>query len=306
MPPLQVNWPKSGRYILAVSGGADSMVLLDLFSHAAAGRHYQLTVAHFDHGARPDSAADQKLVGDTAAKLGLPFVTTSASLARANEATARTARHIWLEHLRVAHSAAAVLTAHHQDDLIETSLLNLARGSGRLGLAPMHTSPTILRPLLNLSRHDLRAYAADHQIIWHEDSTNADITNPRNFLRHKLLPSATPNWRLQYLDQIANLNELNTKIAQSISAILEPARLDTFTYSFTKYAMKNLSQAEISELILAAARRLQPGIQLDRRLLIEIAEFAKTGHAGKFRPLRQGLVLSHTKDNVTLTTKSLP
>src|SRR5258708_4792170 len=134
-----VKWPAAGKYLLAVSGGGDSMALLDLMAGASGERGYELVVAHFDHGLRPNSAAD---------------------------------RHIGLEQPRAARLAAAVVTAHHLDDLIETSLLNLARGSGRRGLAPMQRGP-LLRPLLGVTRDQLRDYAAAHNLRWHEDPTNA-------------------------------------------------------------------------------------------------------------------------------------
>jgi len=304
MQPLNVKWPPPGRYLLAVSGGADSMVLLDLFAHAAADRSYQLTVAHFNHGVRSDAAQDQQLVGATAAHFNLPFVSETASLAGASEATARAARHGWLDRQRRVQNASAILTAHHQNDLLETSLLNLARGSGRFGLAPMASTATILRPLMAVTRQDLRTYAAAHNVAWREDSTNADLSNPRNFIRHRLLPAAPAGWPARYLELIENLAELNTKIDQSISEMLDAAQAAEHTYSFPKKFIQTLSLAELEEVILAAARRLQPGIQLDSRLVREVAAFAKTGQTGKFRPLRQGVTLQHTRSAVNLTTKS--
>jgi tRNA(Ile)-lysidine synthetase-like protein len=300
----RVRWPAAGRYILAVSGGADSMVLLDVCARAAAERGFELVVAHFDHGLRDGSAADLAFVAAAAARYGLAFESHAAGLGHASEASARAARHLWLEQIRAIHIAAAVLTAHHQDDLLETSLLNLARGSGRLGLAPMQTSPTIVRPLLSLTRADLRAYAKLAKITWREDPTNADIGNARNLLRHLLLPAADVVWRSRYLELIEKVAELNTKIAQSISVILESAYIDEHTYSFPVETVRALTPPELEELLLAAARSLHPGIQLDRPLVADIAQFAQTGRSGKYRPLRQGLVVVIAPGFISLTTKS--
>ena len=302
MKKLPVNWPPSSRYILAVSGGADSMVLLDLFVRAASEHKYELIVAHFDHGIRTDSAADRRLVEDAAAHHSLPFEAQTANLRGSGEAAARAARDTWLEQVRQKRHAAAILTAHHQDDLIETSLLNLARGTNRLGLAPMAASPTILRPLLGTSRAKLREYACARDVVWHEDSTNADQSNPLNFLRLSLLPSASLDWRNRYLELIATLTELNTKIDQSISEMLESARLDPQTYSFPTAQITDLDTLELQELIVAASRALQPGIQLDEPLIREIAAFAKNATTGKFRPLRQGVLCVRTRKGVNLTT----
>ncbi len=300
MEVLNIIWPAPGKYIVAVSGGADSMVLLDILA-TATDRNLKLTVAHIDHGLRPESASDSAFVAAAAARYGLPFEHLAAELGQASEAAARTVRHDWLEQTRQKLGAAAVLTAHHQDDLLETSLLNLARGSGRLGLAPMATSPTILRPLIQLTRADLRHYAG-HQIAWREDPTNADISNPRNLLRHRILPHADPLWRASYLENLAQLDKLNKKVDQSISIMLKAARLDPNTYSFPAKFVRGLQPGEFEELILAAARLMRPGVQLDRRLVTEAAEFAKTGRPRKYRPLRQGLIIEIDSARICLTT----
>jgi tRNA(Ile)-lysidine synthase len=303
MDGLDISWPAPGRYVIAVSGGADSIVLLDIFA-TAGNRGYDLTVAHVDHGLRPESASDADFVAKAAARYGLPIEQHAAGLGQASEAAARAVRHEWLEETRVDIGALAVLTAHHQDDLLETSLLNLARGSGRLGLAPMATSPTILRPLMNLTRADLRHYASEHQIAWREDSTNADISNPRNFLRHQLLPYADAAWRASYLGNISQLAKLNKKVDQSISVILESAHVSPNTYSFPLQKVRSMKTGEFEEVLLAAARRLRPGVQLDRRLIIEAATFAKTGLPHKYRPLRQNIVINIETDCINLTTNA--
>ena len=304
MTQEHVIWPGAGRYLLAVSGGADSMVLLDIFACSAKQRGYELVVAHFDHGMRTDSKLDRQFVQAATESYSLPFVHATARLNYASEATARSARHTWLAVQRDRMSALAILTAHHQDDLLETSLLNLARGTGRLGLAPMAPTATILRPLLALDRTQLRDYAAEHNIGWHEDSTNADTANPRNFLRLELLTRASPIWRQRYLVLITSLANLNNKVDQSISDILAPAYVNQDVYSFSRELVRSRSDQATQEVLLAAARRLRPGIQIDQRLIQEIAHFAKTGYSGKLRPMRQGLTLSITKDTVNLTTKS--
>ena len=291
-----VIWPPAGRYIVAVSGGADSMVLLHMLAAEAPARGYQLVVAHFDHGLRSSSAADAELVRAVAASAGLPFELHRAGLGAASEAAARTARHSWLEQQRVGHGAAAILTAHHQDDLIETSLLNLARGSGRRGLAPMQSSSTILRPLLNISRAELRTHATRQNLHWNEDPTNADVSNPRNLLRHKLLPTVGPEWRASYLENVHTLATLNTKIDQSLSALLtydrSAAASPVSSYCFARSSLVAAPDAVIAELVVAAALRLRPGLQLSQRLLAEIAQYLRTARGRTHRPLREGVIVS--------------
>lgn len=304
MSNVSVIWPETGRYIVAVSGGADSMVLLDLMAGAAAERGYELIVAHFDHGLRPDSALDAQLVAAAAGHYGLPYESFAAAMGKASEAAARAARHTWLEQVRATRGAVAIVTAHHQDDLLETSLLNLARGTGRRGLAPMPAGGSIVRPLLQASRADLRAYAADHQITWREDPTNAELSNARNLVRHGLLPAASGDWRQNYLQLITELTEINSQIDQSISIIKNSARHDSQTFSFDRSEFQKLSNAEAAEIILAAAQDLHPGLQLSQPHLSQAAQIARTGATGASRPLRHGLVLRVTHHSVELATNS--
>jgi tRNA(Ile)-lysidine synthase len=297
-PTIAVNWPPAGRYLLAVSGGADSMVLLDLMANAAAERRYELTVAHFDHGLRPGSRADRQFVQGAAKRYDLPIEYHEANLGRASEAAARTARHGWLAS-RAKHHHAQVVTAHHQDDLIETSLLNLARGSGRRGLAPMQSGP-VLRPLLGATRAQLRDYAAARALPWREDPTNADTTNPRNYLRHRLLAGASPHWRQHYLGQIYELAKLNQQIDQTLAPQLAQHRTEQSSYAFPKALIRDLSLPELEELIVAAARSLRPNLEPKQRTVQELALFAKTGAPHTHRPLRDGIQLKVDADRVFL------
>jgi tRNA(Ile)-lysidine synthase len=288
----QIAWPPAGRYVLAVSGGADSMTLLDLFVAAAGPRSYQLIVAHFDHGLRSDSAADFELVAATAARHRLPFDGHHARLpSRTSEAAARAARYAWLHSVCNRHQAAGIITAHHADDLIETSLLNLARGTGRRGLAPMQAGP-IRRPLLAVSRAALRDYAAARQLVWHDDATNADVSNPRNFLRRHIVAHASDGWTNRYLGLIANLARLNRSIDMRLAHLLDIHQDGPGGFRFPRDLIRDLAPAELVEVILAAAYRLNPAVQLDRRLLSEMVMFAKIGPPHRHRPLRQGLFLS--------------
>jgi tRNA(Ile)-lysidine synthetase-like protein len=176
-----------GRYILAVSGGVDSMVLLDIIRNHP---EVKLTVAHFDHGIRESSVNDRKLVQQIAAKHRLPFVYAEGALGPgASEATARDARYAFLRQVQSAASARGIITAHHRDDLLETAVLNMLRGTGRKGLGPLASSFDVHRPLLHVSKTQLQAHARDNQLVWNEDATNSDQKYARNYVRHSLLTS---------------------------------------------------------------------------------------------------------------------
>lgn len=167
------------NYLLAVSGGVDSVVLLDMFSKT---KHH-LIVAHVDHGIRGDeSAADARFVKALASKYGLPFVSTELHLAKtASEEAARSARYEFLLAQATEHKATLV-TAHHQDDAVETIALNISRGTGWRGLATLGREG-ILRPLIGLTKQQIYQYAMSHNLEWVEDATNRQDVYLRNRLR---------------------------------------------------------------------------------------------------------------------------
>jgi tRNA(Ile)-lysidine synthetase-like protein len=170
------------NYLVAVSGGIDSVVLLDKL--VAEGGH-ELAVAHFDHGIRADSAADARFVAGLAEKYALPFVLRREELGPdASEELARDRRYAFLRE-EAKKRQAVIVTAHHADDVVETVAINILRGTGWRGLAVMDT-PGIVRPLLRLTKNDLRAYAHARRLEWVEESTNASTRYLRNRLRRRI------------------------------------------------------------------------------------------------------------------------
>ena len=170
------------KYIVAVSGGVDSVVLLDML--VKNGEH-ELIVAHFDHGIRPDSMHDAAFVKALASTYDLRFITRREELGpSASEERARTRRYEFLRGC-AAREHATIVTAHHDDDVIETIAINLSRGTGWRGLAVLG-DPTIERPLLGKSKRDIYDYACKEGLEWVEDSTNHSDDYLRNRLRRRL------------------------------------------------------------------------------------------------------------------------
>ena len=171
------------RYVIAVSGGVDSVVLLDKLA-----KQYepsQLLVAHFDHGIRSESAHDSEFVRELAAGYGIAFETKREELGSdASEEFARDRRYEFLRAVAKKHGA-KIMTAHHGDDIVETIAINLVRGTGWRGLAVLASSD-IDRPLLGVTKPELIDYANEHELTWHEDATNKDTKYLRNDLRQKL------------------------------------------------------------------------------------------------------------------------
>lgn len=213
-----VNIP-AGKYVIAVSGGVDSVVLLDLVARIP---NCSFIVAHVDHGIRSDSRLDRQLVERLAKKYHLEFCYTEARLgATASEEMARKARYDFLYKVKEQSGARAIITAHHQDDLIETIILNLFRGTKRKGITSLDSNSDLLRPLLDSSKQDLYTYANQHNLVWREDPSNLDKKYSRNWIRHNVMPRLSVQQRRELLDRHQNLKSLNIMIDQLIDNLLE-------------------------------------------------------------------------------------
>ena len=207
---------KPGTYIVAVSGGVDSMALLDaLTSQQTPG--VRLIVAHFDHGIRHDSALDRELVQATAAQNALQFVYDEGRLPPdASEDMARRARYDFLHQIRKVSGARAIITAHHQDDLVETAIHNLLRGTNRSGVVSLRSRPGLLRPLLQYPKSEILAYASQKGLNWREDSTNQELRYRRNYIRHKIAPRLSEASRQDFLNHIHNIHKSHEEIEKHL------------------------------------------------------------------------------------------
>src|SRR2546425_773266 len=156
-----------GTAIVAVSGGTDSVALLDLLQAVAAERGLALVVAHADHGIQEASGDVGKWVGGLAARYGVPFELGELNLGpNATETVARRARYAWLREVQRRRAARYLVTAHHQDDQVETVLLRVLRGSAPAGLAgiPARARGGLVRPLLAFTHAELVAHVAAQRL----------------------------------------------------------------------------------------------------------------------------------------------
>jgi tRNA(Ile)-lysidine synthase len=181
----------SGTAVVAVSGGADSVTLLDLLHGVANELGLKLVVAHVDHGIQTGRRAVGRAVGKLAEKYGVPFETVELHLGPdTTETEARRARYTWLREAQRRHGAAYLVTAHHRDDQIETVLLRALRGSAPAGLAGIARRGRggLVRPVLPFTRAELAEYAAARGLPVHDDPANRDPRHLRSWLRTALLP----------------------------------------------------------------------------------------------------------------------
>lgn len=200
--------------VVAVSGGADSVALLDLLTQLDA-EQLNLVVAHLNHGLRgAESDGDENFVAALAEGYGLTFVAKRVDVAAfaakerlSLEDAGRKARYAFFDESARAHGATSIALAHHQDDQAETVLIRLLRGSGGSGLSAMASSAQKLRrPLLQVSRAEIERYLKLRGITWRTDATNADTAILRNSIRHELIPL---------------LRRYNPKVSQRLAATAE-------------------------------------------------------------------------------------
>lgn len=179
------------KYVVAVSGGVDSVVLLDMLAskkfpttYQLPPTNYELIVAHFDHGIRKESHKEAEFVRALAKKYRFPFVSKREELGpSASEEKARDQRYAFLRSVAQKNSAKLV-TAHHADDVIESIAINLSRGTGWRGLAVLDSD--VIRPLTGMNKSQILEYAKKHNLMWREDSTNSTDIYLRNRIRRKI------------------------------------------------------------------------------------------------------------------------
>jgi tRNA(Ile)-lysidine synthase len=185
---------KDKKLLLAVSGGIDSMVLLDLFYKL----RFDICVAHCNFQLRgKESDADELLVREICQDGYIPYFINSfetIDFAKENKLSiqlaARKLRYDWFQELLLSLGFDYVLTAHHLDDNVETLLINFTRGAGLEGLTGIPAqNGNIIRPLLPFSRLEIENYALENKIQWREDSSNASDKYFRNKLRHNIVPT---------------------------------------------------------------------------------------------------------------------
>jgi tRNA(Ile)-lysidine synthase len=281
-----------GPVIVAVSGGPDSVALLDLLARAGANQGLDLVVGHVDHGIHPNSAQVAHQVESLASHYGVPMEATRLGLGSdAGETRARSARYAWLEAIRVRYCAVAIMTGHHADDQAETVLMRVLAGSGPAGVAGMaRVNGRLVRPLLSFRRVELTSYLRQRGLTAFLDPANADSRHLRSWLRTEVLPGLER--RLPDLHR--NLIRVSTQAARDRAAwdaILDTLpgldlQRDSAVISVAGSTIAGYDSNLGEAVLLALARRV--GCVLGPSRVGRVFALLKSGESGEKVPLGGG------------------
>jgi len=246
------------RVIAAVSGGPDSVCLLDVLKELAPRLNVTIAgVAHLNHKLRgEESDEDEEFVRALTQKFGVEFYREEANLAAGNlEQAARQARGAFFKRLIQAGVANRIATGHTRDDQAETVLFRLMRGSGPggiTGILPV-TAESLIRPLLDVARADVREYLTSRGLTWREDSTNRDLRFSRNRIRHELLPQLAREWNPRITEALTRFADITQEEERWWAAEIERVAATGLAES---YGGLEISVKQLAEMPKAVSRRL--------------------------------------------------
>lgn len=299
-------WQPKTRFIVAVSGGPDSLCLLDLLFILSKKHGYALYVAHVNYRLRGRASdLDEQLVRDRAKFYGIPctVLRPRKKITGNLEAGLRSIRYAFLEKLRQEKKYDLIAVAHNEDDQTETFLLRLLRGSGLQGLAAMRPKQgAIVRPLIETSRRDILRYLEERSLAYRTDRSNDSQKFLRNRLRNKLLPLLEK----EYQPQIKKLLATNASLLAEDYAFLEsltpPLRSLKNTGKSVIFSCSELLALPEALVRYELRRLLEPclGQNPEKSLLDEIVKSLKSTKKKAQTVAFRGLKLLRKGDRVTL------
>lgn len=272
------------RVLLAVSGGRDSMVLLDT-AFRVADDPARLLVATYDHGTGAAAREAAALVARECASRSLPFVIGRTGRTLRREAEWRDARWSFLREL-AARESSRIATAHTRDDQVETVVIRVLRGSGARGLAGLYARSDTLRPFLHVARDDVALYARERGVPFIEDPSNRSRAHLRNRVRLDFLP-AVAQVRPNFAPEMLRIARRAAEWREAVDAIVDAFPVERLNGRTLRVAGDSLRAYDADALqILWPAIAARVGVTMDRRGTERAAAFTMNAAGGRGRVIQ--------------------
>ena len=323
--------------VVGVSGGPDSLCLLDILASLSPRHRLALHVAHLNHALRPEAGEEADIVREQSKNRGLPFHLATldadywADRAKSVEESARNARYEFLANVAGTVGAGSIAVAHTQDDQAETVLMHFLRGSGLAGLAgmepkrvirpelyaeqasePQQQPISLVRPLLDVTRADVMTYCAANGLEPRLDPSNSDPAYFRNRLRHELLPeleSYNPNIRAVLARSAAAMRGDFEWQSEAVGALWGATAVTDQDYegvAFDRFRWLQLTDAQMRALLRMAIGKLLGGLRdVDYRPIEAAARFSRAAAPGRSCQVTGGLTLVISAKQVCLTANAV-
>ncbi len=310
----------SGTVVVGVSGGIDSVSLLHVLLSLSNQLNLTIVVAHANHGLRGhESDADEQFVVQLAQKLHVPWYAEhlpvrshAVHLGKGVEAAARNLRYVFLSRVAEQHKARWVAVAHTANDVAETIIAHLARGSGIDGIVAHRShrmlteNVTLVRPMLEIQRSQIKEYARIHNIEWREDSSNADLNYQRNHIRNTIIPGFInvfgPDVVLRLVRSAELLRQAQTIVDTAMLPATDQITPTSHGVALPLSTLKPLSTAEQTHVVRVAFQRaagVAAGFSDTQRLLALVC-----AEPGSMATLSGSTSAWRERHAIVITTKS--
>lgn len=316
-------WEKNSKIVLGVSGGPDSVCMLDIFSKLAKKYNLSLIIAHVNYHLREkDSDKDEQFVTRLAKKYNLPLAITHWSGKKVTEENLRDFRYIFFETIRQENNFDSIAVAHNKNDQAETYLMRTIRGAGILGLSSMRwknvypvksslqrsvinseqfNAGAIIRPLLGTSRKEILAYLKEKKLKYRTDKTNMTNAFLRNRIRNTLIPFLEKNFNSKIVDILFNATETindDYLFLENTAKELMPKITDEISARYI-LSLDNSMQRMLLRKILSDYKGDR--LDIDSQHIAEILKMLRSEKGKQQTFLFQGLKLTKNGDKVVIS-----
>lgn len=294
------------KYVIAVSGGVDSMTLLDMIYKQQGAE--SIIAAYFDHQQRDKDqiAADISVIRQYCKQRNIQFITNKYTGLGRSEADLRRARYDFLFDVLTSANYNKIITAHHKNDLLETALINILRGTYFRGLNSIANEGVLIRPLLKFWKYQLVEYANENNLTWHEDITNSDQTILRNYVRYVILPRIEAAGKTRELYRLIDRQrQINNKIDDLMPTVMRSLSATSKEHTLNRQKFICTPHLVSMQVMNDFIKTNTASVEIATNKLLKIVIFAKTAKPDRSIDISSGYRLGISSDSITLISKHL-